>query len=278
MTNKIKLGGDRLRGGERPSQASSAPGRSQNITAAARRRSGRAVKQIPLRNLHGHVVHELGQRIVGGELRPGDLLPREELLAEQMQVSRTALREAMKVLSAKGLVETRSKVGSRVRDPQFWHQLDADVLGWRCALMPTEDFMQKLAEMREIIEPAAAAAAARRCSAEQLEHLDAAYAAMDAASDLDAWAVADLEFHEAVLRATNNELMVSLFSVIETALGTFFVLSAHSTKDFKYSLPHHRNVLEAIRRRQPEAARRAMMRMVADSQANLNKQKNATKG
>lgn len=229
------------------------------------------IKTTPARNLHGHVVHALGQRIVGGALRPGDLLPREELLAEHMDVSRTALREAMKVLSAKGLVESRPKVGTRVRDPHFWHQLDADVLAWRCASMPTEDFVQKLLEMREIIEPAAAAAAARRCSAEQLERLDAAFAAMEAAQTLDAWAEADLDFHEAVLNATNNELMTSLFSVIETALGTFFVLSARTAKNFKYSLPHHGKVLEAIRRRQPEAARRAMQRMVADSRANMSR-------
>ena len=236
-------------------------------------RTRRTVSTTPTRNLHGHVVHELGQRIVGGELRPGELLPREETLAEQMEVSRTALREAMKVLSAKGLVESRPKVGTRVRDPRFWHQLDADVLGWRCALMPTEDFVRKLIEMREVIEPAAAATAAVRCSVEQLERLDAAYAAMDRAKDLDAWTEADLAFHEAVLNATNNELMASLFSVIETALGTFFVLSARTAKDFKYSLPHHQKVLEAIRRRQPEAARRAMLRMVADSRTNMEKRR-----
>ncbi|HEY0198769.1 MAG TPA: GntR family transcriptional regulator, partial [Rhodanobacter sp.] len=100
------------------------------MTAGKRAASGktrRSVGATPTRNLHGHVVHELGQRIVGGELRPGELLPREETLAEQMEVSRTALREAMKVLSAKGLVESRPKVGTRVRDPRFWHQLDADV-------------------------------------------------------------------------------------------------------------------------------------------------------
>ena len=229
------------------------------------------IKSTSPRNLHGHVMHELGRRIVGGELRPGDVLPREELLAEQMNVSRTALREAMKVLSAKGLVESRTKVGTRVRDPRYWHQLDADVLAWRCALMPTEDFVQKLAEMREIIEPSAAAAAARRGSEEQLKRLEAAYAAMDAAQTLDAWAKADLDFHEALLSATNNELMISLFSVIETALGTFFVLSARTVKNFKYSLPHHRKVLDAVRRRQPEAARRAMQRMIADSSAPTNK-------
>ncbi len=235
--------------------------------------TGQMGKPTPVRNLHGHVVQELGRRIVGGKFRPGDVLPREELLAEQLEVSRTALREAMKVLSAKGLVESRTKVGTRVRDPHFWHQLDADVLAWRCALMPTADFVQKLVEMREIIEPSAAASAARRCTAEQLERLDAAYAAMDAAQTLDAWAKADLSFHEAMLSATNNELMISLFSVIETALETFFVLSARTAKNFKYSLPHHRKVLDAIRRRQPEAARRAMHRVIADSSANLSKAK-----
>ncbi len=228
-----------------------------------------SLKAVRVRNLHDHVIHQLGRSIVSGELLPGELLPREESLAEQLEVSRTALREALKVLSAKGLVESRPKVGTRVRDPRFWQQLDADVLAWRCASMPTDDFVQKLVEMREIIEPAAAAAAARRCSADQLESLGAAYAAMEAAATLDEWAQADLAFHEAILNATNNELMVSLFSVIETSLGTFFVLSARNAGNFKYSLPNHKKVLDAIRRRQPEVARRTMQRMVADSRSNM---------
>lgn len=227
------------------------------------------IKPLPVRNLHAHVVDELGRRIISGHLAPGEILPREELLAEQMQVSRTALREAMKVLSAKGLVESRPKVGTRIRDPRCWHQLDADVLAWRCILMPTDSFVQKLAEMREVIEPNAAAMAARHCDEKQMELLDAAYAAMSDAADLDAWAKADLEFHEAVLNATNNELMTSLFAVIESALGTFFVLSARSAKNFKDALPLHRKVLDAIRRHQPEAARRAMLRMVIASRANI---------
>lgn len=227
------------------------------------------IQNKPARSLHSHVVQELGLRIVSGKLLPGDLLPREERLAENLQVSRTALREAMKVLSAKGLVEARPKVGTRVRDARFWHQLDADILAWRCASMPTENFVQKLLEMREIIEPAAAASAARNCNAQQLEQLEKAFAGMQDAEDLDAWANADLNFHEAILTATNNELLVSLFSVIATALGTFFVLSARNAKDFKYSLPHHSKVLEAIRRREPEVARSNMQRMVADSRNNM---------
>jgi len=229
------------------------------------------VKPITVYNLHKQVVHELGRLIVGGELKPGENLPREELLAEQMSVSRSALREAIKVLSAKGLIESRQKTGTRVREAIYWNQLDADVLGWRCALMPTESFVEKLVEMREIIEPAAAAAAARRRTSAQLAALKEAYEAMAAATDLDAWAVADLSFHEHLLRAANNELMSSLFSVIETALGTYFRLSARNASNFNVALPQHLKVYEAVQRKQPEVARQAMVNLVHDSRKNIRR-------
>lgn len=228
-------------------------------------------KPNAVRNLYGHVMQEIGQRIVSGKVQPGDVLPREEALAESLQVSRTALREAMKVLSAKGLIESRAGVGARVLEERCWNQLDADVLAWRCASMPTDAFIDKLVEMREIIEPAAAAAAARRRTDAQLADIESAYAAMDASRTLDEWAEADLRFHEAVLHATGNELLSSLFSVIDTALGTFFVLSARTASNFRYSLPHHQKVMEAIRRKQPQVAHKAMLTMIADSQANLRK-------
>lgn len=244
-------------------------GRQSPDLPLARAQANGHVKPIAIRNLHSQVVQELGQLIVNGELAPGDGLPREELLAERLNVSRTALREAMKVLAAKGLIESRQKTGARVRDTVQWNHLDADVLAWRCASMPTRDFVEKLVEMREIIEPAAAAAAARRRSDEQLAYIETAFNAMAAASNLDEWTEADLAFHEGVLHATNNELMISLFSVVETALGTYFVLSARNARDFRYSLPYHKKVLDAIRRRRPEVAREAMNKMVADSRSNI---------
>ena len=99
---------------------------------------------------------------------------------------------------------------------------------------------------------------------------------MEAASTLDEWAEADLQFHDAVLQGTCNELLQSLFSVVETALGTYFVLSARNANNFKYSLPQHKKILEAIRRMQPEVARKVMLGVIADSQANL--QRNRSKG
>jgi DNA-binding FadR family transcriptional regulator len=230
-----------------------------------------AAKAGGARNLHMQVVEDLGESIVGGLFQPGDPLPGEAQLAGQMAISRTVLREALKVLAAKGLIETRQKTGMRVRDPRFWNHLDADVLAWRCASMPTGDFVEKLVEMREIVEPAAVMAAARRRSPEQLAEIAEALEAMEEAQDLDDWAAADLRFHEAVLMATNNELLSSLFTVIETALGTFFVMSARTAKNFKYSLPHHRAVYEAIRRRRPNEAAAAMHTMIAESRATLRK-------
>lgn len=229
------------------------------------------VKPVASRGLHNLVVQQLGRLIVSGELAPGEGLPREEVLAERMNVSRTALREAMKVLVAKGLIESRQRTGARVREAIHWNQLDADVLGWRCASMPTESFVEKLIEMRELIEPGAAAAAAKRRTDAQLKDLKKAYDAMAASEDLDGWAEADLAFHETLLRATNNELMVSLFSVIETALGTFFLLSARNAANFKAALPHHEKVYEAVRRRQPEVARQAMLLMVDESRDNIGR-------
>ena len=225
------------------------------------------------RSLHAQVIEDIGESIVSGALRPGDALPGEAQLATQMAVSRTVLREALKVLAAKGLIETRQKTGMRVRDPRHWNHLDADVLGWRCAAMPTDDFVDKLVEMRAIIEPAAVAAAARRREPAQLEAIGEALEAMEESTTLDEWAVADLHFHEAVLAATNNELLSSLFGVIEAALGTFFVMSARTAKNFKYALPHHRAVYEAIRRRRPNEAAAAMQAMIAGSRANMRKGK-----
>jgi DNA-binding FadR family transcriptional regulator len=222
------------------------------------------------RNLHGHVVQLLGQRIVSGAIKQGEVLPPEATMAEEMDVSRTSLREAMKVLSAKGLVEARPKVGTRVREARFWSQLDADVLAWRCASMPTADFVQKLSEMREIIEPAAAASAANHRSVTQLKRMQVAFDAMEAAHDPEAWTTADIDFHEAILAATGNELLISLFSVVETALSSYFTMSAHTATNFKYSLPQHRAVLQAIRDKDAEAANKAMLKVIFDTRENLS--------
>jgi len=223
------------------------------------------------RNLHGQVVHELGRRIVGGGCAPGQALPNEEELCRELGVSRTALREAVKVLAAKGLVESKPRVGTRVRPSESWNMLDPDVLAWRCATVSDPRFVLQLTEMREIIEPAAAALAARNRTAAQLGRIEEAFEAMAAATDIERWVEADLEFHSAILRATNNPLLLPLAAMIRSALGSLLGLSARKAVNFKIALPDHGRVLEAIRRQNDAAALRLMKSLLADTRARLLK-------
>jgi DNA-binding FadR family transcriptional regulator len=123
------------------------------------------------------VAGTLGRRIVSGRYRPGEILPTEPKIQMEFGVSRTAVREAIRVLSAKGLTASRPKIGTRVRPMADWNMLDPDVLRWQMDQSPTEEFIQSLFEMREIIEPAAAARAAERALDGEI---DALGIAMDA--------------------------------------------------------------------------------------------------
>src|SRR5919108_94538 len=118
-------------------------------------------RTYPRRGLHGAVVHEIGVRIVRGELEPGDTLP-ENGLADEPAVSRTVVREAIKVLAAKRLVESRPKTGTRVRPRRDWNLLDPDVLAWQVEAGADTDFLAQALEVRRMIEPAAARLAAER--------------------------------------------------------------------------------------------------------------------
>src|SRR5688572_13187820 len=145
----------------------------------------------PRGGLHGQIVHDIGRRILSGEIRPGELLP------TPLRASRTVLREAIKVLAAKGLVESRPKTGTRVRPPDSWNLLDPDVLAWQQEGMPQPAFLRKLTEVRFIVETAAAELAAQRARAPQLALLNAAFRDMRAAlarkpADYEAFDQADI--------------------------------------------------------------------------------------
>ena len=223
------------------------------------------------RNLHGQVVHELGRRIVGGTCAPGEVLPNEEELCRELGVSRTALRESVKVLAAKGLVESRPRIGTRVRASESWNLLDPDVLAWRCATLPDAHFVLQLNEMREIIEPASAALAARNRTQAQLRHIEDAFAAMAAAENIDEWVDADLDFHTAILTATNNPLLRPLAAMIGSALESLLGLSARKAGNFKIALPDHGRVLDAIRAQDGPAAQQHMTKLLGDTRGRLLK-------
>jgi DNA-binding FadR family transcriptional regulator len=217
----------------------------------------------PRGGLHGQLVHAIGRQILGGKIRPGDVLPDQPGLP----ASRTVVREAIKVLAAKGLVESRPRTGTRVRPRQAWHLLDPDVMAWQQDASPRVEFLRKLTEVRLIVEPPAAELAAQRASAAEIDTIDEAYRDMEAsldgdAVDYEAFDRADRRFHQAIVRACGNDLLERMSHVVVSALLVSFHTTSRLPGSAKASLPMHRAILEAIRHRNPRRAGQAMNRLV----------------
>lgn len=218
----------------------------------------------PHRTLHGRVVEWLGRRIVSGELACGARLPNEEELAAELNVSRGGVREAVKALAAKGLVEARPRLGTRVLPRDAWNLMDREVISWHG---PDGTFLADLLELRLMVEPGAARLAAERATDDQLAALDAAYARMAAEAgrvpgDVAAFVEADLSFHLTLLRAAGNQLVEHLGRLLEAGLHHGMVATSHAPGGVAATLPLHQAVLGAVRARRPAAAARAMQRLL----------------
>ncbi|MEV4173031.1 FadR/GntR family transcriptional regulator [Nonomuraea sp. NPDC049709] len=218
---------------------------------------------------HNRVVGSLGTAIVNGDLAPDEDLD-VAALQERFGVSRTAVREALRVLAAKGLVGARPRRGTFVAPREQWALLDADVLRWRFAARVDERFLDELGEVRLTVEPAVARMAALRRTDRDLAALEDALAAMRAADGRSAGdhVAADLAFHHALLRAAHNELMAQMATAIEAGLRLRdqFV---HTTLGGE-STDKHAEVLLAVRRQRPKAAETAMRVLVERSIADVD--------
>jgi DNA-binding FadR family transcriptional regulator len=217
-----------------------------------------------MRSLHGQLVDALGRDIVTGHYPAGGTIDVAALQAQQ-NVSKTALREALRVLGAKGLVDARQKRGTIVPPRSSWDLLDPDVLRWQVDAGAGAATLDALAEVRSIVEPAAARLAAERRSDEELAALEAALDGMvSAAGDPEAHAAADVTFHRILLAASGNELLGRIGAVFEAVLRVRdeLVHAAHHRDDFREP---HAAVLEAVRARRPDDAEAAMLRLLAQS-------------
>lgn len=210
--------------------------------------------------VHDSVLRTLGARVLGGSYAPGELLPREEELAEGLGVSRTSLREAVRVLAAKGLLETKSRVGVRVRPREAWQLLDPAVLAWYPDLGRDPELIASLIEARRIIEPAAAELAARRGTAADLAAIEAAYLDMRRAipDDLALCCDADLAFHAGLIAASHNLVLRNLAGTIAAALRAVFAITNQLMTTQSRALAAHGDVLERVRLRDAAGARAAM--------------------
>lgn len=216
----------------------------------------------PRPSLHEHLVRVLGLRIVGGDVGAGDTLPVEDRLASEFGVSRTVVREAIKVLARKGLVQVRPRTGTRVRPAADWTQIDPDIMRWRLESGPDPKFLSDIAELRRLIEPAAAGMAAARASDAAIARIEAAFRAMSSAHALDRHIESDLTFHLSILEASGNDLLVGLRGLIEGALTFAIHLSTPSKKAGETSMQLHQAVMHAIRKRDAAAAEEAMRHVV----------------
>ncbi len=210
-------------------------------------------------SLATHVCKELGRRIVGAVYREGELIDDETRLSERFGVSKSVIREAVKLLVGKGLLEVRRGSGTRVRRRASWNLLDDDVLAWHLSTDPRPDFLRQLMDIRRIIEPNAAAWAAKFGTEDEHHEIELAQERMEQGEQsIEDFVLADAMFHRAILRAANNEILLSMEGVIFSALLSSIRLTNRDPRENANSIPFHRKVLEAIKARDHALAEEMM--------------------
>jgi len=228
--------------------------------------------RYPEQSLHGRIVHTIGRKILSGDLPPGALLPAEP----ELGASRTVVREAVKVLAAKGLIESRPKIGTRVGPRHRWNLLDPDVLAWQQEGAASDVLLRDLTEVRRVIEPAATELAAARADARDVAALGDALQQMERAAqapggaDFEAFVQADMRFHLAILNACRNELLEQMSRVVYSALLVSFRATSRLPGRAKASLPKHRAIFDAIRAKDPRGAGAAMRRLVQSTARDID--------
>src|SRR5688572_4613225 len=217
------------------------------------------------------VLDRLGQAIVAGRYAAGAKLPTEDDLARKLGVSRPSLREGLKALARKGLIESRTRRGTIALGRERWDVLDSDVLRWTAASPPDHAFLLGLIELRAIMEPAAARLAASRATPEQILEIERAYQGMvdSLPQDIEGCHQHDLAFHRAIFAACGNAILQRIYDAISALLLTLFRASTQARESYENSLAEHGAVAMAIRRRQPEEAEKAMQKLLAGTVRDL---------
>jgi DNA-binding FadR family transcriptional regulator len=200
-----------------------------------------------IKNVHGNTVDHLGEAIVAGRYGVGASIPPEPVLCLELGVSRTVVREAVKSLIAKGLMTTGPKVGTRVLSSDHWNWFDPDVIGWQSKAGLTPEFLRDLQDLRRVVEPAAMRLAAERATPQDLAEIELAYAGMKRAVEGGGdYVTFDLRFHQGLLRACRNRMLVQMSKALGALLRTSFEISTRRKDGPLHSLPLHREVLDAV--------------------------------
>jgi DNA-binding FadR family transcriptional regulator len=224
-----------------------------------------------MKNVHGNTVDHLGEAIVTGRYPAGSSIPPEPRLCEELGVSRTVIRESVKSLVAKGLVSTGPKVGTRVLPEEQWNWFDSDVILWKSRAGLTRELLRDLQELRRIVEPAAVRLAAERATPQDIAEIQAAYEGMrKAVEEGGDYVTNDLRFHQGLLRASRNRMMVQVSKALAALLRTSFEISTSRKDGPKLSLPLHRNVMEAVSMHLPDEAERAILVLIDGAKQDID--------
>jgi GntR family galactonate operon transcriptional repressor len=210
------------------------------------------------------LIRLFGKQIAQGEFGPGSALPSEAELCERFEVSRNVMREVIKVLSTKKLIDAQPHRGLFVMPAEQWNYLDADVLEWALEKGTNPELILSLIEVRSLIEPTISRWAAERATAVDLVAIEANYNEMEAnrGSVLD-FQEADIRFHKAILLATHNVVIQQLsdaVSALQRAIFDYTFIA--DIKHMDLTMKEHSDLFDAIRRKNPEAAERACHDMV----------------
>lgn len=211
----------------------------------------------------GKIAAKIGTKIVSGRLSPGAALDGEIEASEVLKVSRSAYREAIRILIAKGLVQSRPKFGTRVTDTAQWHLLDPDVLSWMFAREPPRELLASLFELRKMFEPEAAALAAARRKPEHLDEMGRALEIMTMETlHSERGRKADWDFHTALLLASANPFVISLSTSVTAAVRWSTIFKDRTQRLERDAVPDHARVYHAISTRNADVARQSMTELI----------------
>jgi GntR family transcriptional regulator, galactonate operon transcriptional repressor len=214
-------------------------------------------------NLSVQVVREIGLSIMRNDIKPGDALTNEPELSLQFNVSRSVLREALKMLSAKGLIESRPKTGTRVRPREGWNLLDSDVLAWQNEVGPDKGFLQAICEIRLMFEPPTAGLAASRATEDEVMRIEQCCQGLqDAVDSPERYIPADLQFHTAICSAAHNELLQNIMVTVDISLRASRAITSRLPGANQNAMPLHWAITEAIGKHDELAAEEAMRKLI----------------
>lgn len=220
------------------------------------------------KNLSQRMTSELGRAIVCGEYPRDKSLPTEAALCEKFGVSRTAVREAIKMLTAKGLISSKPKQGIRILPEENWNILDTEMLSWALQANPSLSVLKEFTQMRMAVEPEACALAARHATPERLASIESALVRMEqAVSDNDPVAEleADIDFHVAILYATENRFYIRMRDFTRTALNVSIRYTTPVIDNPESIVEEHARIFNAIKSGNAERAKNSMFLLIDEA-------------